>query len=513
MKKYKIYEFEYFNLNTIENKFGKSRKYGVGKFLSKLYKRTIVFKDVDEDDGYLLNKGFIYLSKSEIERYLGYNKKNGEFEWFTIIKSLSKNGIIKYLRRKSNPYDSNKKLWFFKLNDEFFSCKKSYVDIESKTLNKWISKQNKQYFNKISGIKEKGIKGMDKFLLYELDVCIGTELNIENLDLVIDQRINFKLREYRDKLKWDWLGKKQKKKILKKLLDEDKFISRYKLLLHQKYQTIKNDLEYLKDGQYFELSSDYFVRDEYGYRVYNIYSRCIRDFRNFIKIDGEDTVEVDLKNSMISVFYYFIKLLNDENKNLSINLVKEIYHKLIKLNEGEINDSRLGLLYLDRWEYIKNYGDKFNNDYYEFLREESGLTDLSRNSFKELLWLILFGRDSQLQKLKLKLRENSYEEVKHLVLGNSRFLVDDLRQISLYNWLTPKQKKKYKKYKNISLILHTLERMIMDLVSQKMIENGYKYISIFDSFLVKKSEGKKIQKLLNDSVERVDKVFNFRMKH
>ena len=98
------------------------------------------------------------------------------------------------------------------------------------------------------------------------------------------------------------------------------------------------------------------------------------------------------------------------------------------------------------------------------------------------------------------------------MLGNSRFLVDDLRKISLYNWLTPKQKKKYKKYKNVSLILHRMERMIMDLVSQKMIENGYKYISIFDSFLVKKSEGKEIQKLLNDSVESIDKVFIFRLK-
>ena len=266
--------------------------------------------------------------------------------------------IINYRRNGSNPFDFNKKLWFFKLNDEFFNCKKSYIDIESKTLNKWISKQNNHYLNKVSGIKEKGIKGMDKFLLYELDVCIGTELNIDDLDLVIEQRINSKLKEYRDKLNWDWLGEKSKKKILNKLFDEEKFINRYKLLLNQKYQTIKSDLEYLKDGQYFELSSDYFRRDNYGYRIYNIYSRCIREFRDFIKIDGEDTVEVDLKNSMISVFYYFIKLLNDENKNLKIHLIKEIYHKLIKLNEGEINDSRLGLLYLDRWEYIKNYGDK-----------------------------------------------------------------------------------------------------------------------------------------------------------
>ena len=57
-----------------------------------------MFKDVDEDDGYLFNKGFVYLSKIEIERYLGSGKKNGEFEWYTIIQSLSQRGIIKYRR-------------------------------------------------------------------------------------------------------------------------------------------------------------------------------------------------------------------------------------------------------------------------------------------------------------------------------------------------------------------------------------------------------------------------------
>jgi len=510
LKKYKIYEFEYFDLDSIEAVYGKSRKYGIGKFLSKLYKRNIIFKDIDEDDGYLLNKGFVYLSKSEVERYLGYNKKNGEFEWFTIIQSLSKRGIINFRRSGNNPYDFNKKMWFFKLNDGFYNCKKTYVDIESKTLNKWLGKKNNEYLYKLKGVKNNGVKGLDKFLLYELDVCISSQFNIEELDLVINQRINSKLKEYRDKLEWDWLGKKSKKKFLSKLLDEEKFINRYRLLLNQKYQTLRVDLNHLKEGEYFELSSDYFVRDDYGYRIYNIYSRCIREFRNFIKVDYEELVEIDLKNSMISIFYYFIKLLNDDTKNQKIDFIKEIYNRLIKHNEGEINDIKLGLLYLERWDYIKNYGEDFNNDYYEFLKKESELENISRSSFKELLWLILFGRDSQLKSLKLK--NNSYEEIKHLVLGSSRFLVDDLRNISLYDWLTSNQKRKYKKYKNISLILHTLERMIMDLVSQKMIENNYKYISIFDSFLVKKSEVNKIQQLLNKTVEGVDRVFTFRVK-
>ena len=506
MKKYKIYNFEYFDLELIEELYGKGRKYGLGKFLSKLYKRTIVFKDVDEDDGYLLNKGFVYLSKIEIERYLGSGKKNGEFEWYTIIQSLSQRGIIKYRRSGNNPFDFNKKMWFFRLNDEFFNCKKTYIDVESKTLIKWLNKQNNISLNKVIGDREKGVKGMDKFLLYELDVCIGTDLSIDDLDLVIDQRISNKLSEYRDKLKWDWLGQKQKKKIVNKLFDEEIFIGRYKKLLKQKYNTLQLDLEHLRKGEYFELSSEYFRRDNYGYRIYNIYSRCIREFRDHIKIDGEDTVEIDLKNSMISIFYYFIKLINDGNKNSKYHLIKEVYHKLIKHNDGEIDDIKLGLFYLERWNYIIEYGEEFNNDYYNFLKKESGYDELSRNSFKELLWLVLFGNEQQLQSLKLK--DQNYSEIKHLLLGQSRFLVDDLRQISLYNW----NKKNYKKYKNISLILHTLERMIMDRVSEVMIKNNYKYISIFDSFIIKKSEGEEIQKLLNDTVESIDKVFTFRLK-
>ena len=94
---------------------------------------------------------------------------------------------------------------------------------------------------------------------------------------------------------------------------------------------------------------------------------------------------------MISIFYYFIKLINDGNKNSKYHLIKEVYHKLIKHNDGEIDDIKLGLFYLERWNYITEYGEEFNNDYYNFLKKESGYNELSRNSFKELLWLVLFG--------------------------------------------------------------------------------------------------------------------------
>jgi hypothetical protein len=503
LKKYKIYEFEYFDLNQIEQEFGKARVYGVGKFFSKLYKRTISFKDVDEDDGYLINKGFVYLSKIEIERYLGYNKKNGEFEWLSIIKKLSRQGLIQYRREGNNPYDFNKRLWYFRLNEEFFSCKKTFIDIQSKTLNKWLDKQNTTYISKPS---KNSSKDEDELLLYEFEVCTKTDLNIQELDLVIDQRINSKLKEYRDKLEWSWLGEKSKSKILNKLLDEEKFKERYKSLLIEKYQILTADLDHLKSKQFFELSVDYFKRDSYGYRIYHIYSRCIKEYRDFIKIEGEDTVEIDLKNSMISMFYFFIKCLNNQSNFSKFTIIKEVFHKLKRFHGGELNPNRMGLLYLERWDYILNYGDGFGSDYYNFLKEESSLNYLSRSSFKDLLWLVLFGKDSQLQKLKLE--HYSYYEIKQLLLGDSRFLVDDLRGISLYR----KDIKNYRYYKNISLILHALERNIMDIVSQQMISKDYRYISLFDSFIVKKSQAKEIKEFLNNTLEGIDKVFKFREK-
>ena len=167
----------------------------------------------------------------------------------------------------------------------------------------------------------------------------------------------------------------------------------------------------------------------------------------------------------------------------------------------------MGLPYLQRWEYIKDYGDKFNNDYYLFLKEESGFENMSRNSFKELLWLILFGRESQLKK-SINLNKHKYDDLKHLLLGSGRFLVEDITKIDLYKW----NKKNYRRYKNTSLILHTIERLVMETMSTILIEKKYKYISIFDGFIVKKSQSEEIHKLLNSRVSSIDKVFTFTLK-
>ena len=512
-----IYEFEIFGLNEIEELYGKFRKYGVGKFLDLVYRKSIRSKSFDRDNDYLNNEGFVYVSKIEIERYLGNGRnKDGEYYWNVILKSLSKRGIVKYRRSGRNKFDYGKKLWFFKLNEKFFESKKNKREVEDRNLIKWLDKRNKVKEEKWLGLKEVGDKKLvDRFIKYEIDVCRRSDLVIDDLDSVIDLRIGNKIREVKERSEWLWISKKEKSVLVDKLFNEEVWLNGYKRELREKYEIVKDDIKYLKSGEYGELSDDYFKRDEFGGRIYNVYSNVIREYRRFIKIDGEDVVEIDLKNSMICCLYWMIKLLLDGNEfNENSGRINEIYWKLNELNNGYENeddrDIRLGLSYMERWSYIMDKSKDLNKDYYNFLSEEFEIGNgykLSRSSFKELLFVILFGSEKKLGSLRLG--ENNYSELESLLLGGSRFLISDLKKIDLFSWY---KNREYKKYKNVSLILMRLERKIMDVMSNIMIVNGFDYLSLFDGFMVKKSDSKRILEVLNNELERIDKIFRLELK-
>ena len=514
-KKY-IYEFEEFDLNNIEELYGKFRKYGVGKFLDLVYRKSIRKKNFERDSDFLNNEGFVYISKIDIERYLGNGKdKNGEYYWNRILKSLSKRKIIKYRRSGRNKYDFNKRLWFVRLDDKIYNSKKSRVINEDKNLVKWLNKKNEEKLNKWLGVKSIGDKKVGDWLVgYELNVCRRSKLEIKDLEEVINYRISNKIRELNEESKWLWISKKRKEVLVNRIIDEDKWIEELKNEYRKKYEIITEDLKYLKSGEYYELSDDYFKRDEFGNRIYNVYSNVIREYRKYIKIDDEEVVEIDLKNSMICQLYYMVKLLLVGDEFGKDTILNEVYWELDKLNNGYKNEEernvRLGFNYLNRWNYILNVENNLNKDYYNFLKEEfksgSGI-ELSRNSLKELLFVILFGNEKKLNSIRLG--DNNYKDLESLLLGNSRFLINDLKNISLFSWY---KNKDYKKYKNVSLILMRLERKLMDVMSNIMIQNKFDYISLFDGFMVKKSEVNEIEKLLNSHLESIDKVFRLVVK-
>ena len=514
-KKY-IYEFEEFDLNIIEELYGKFRKYGVGKFLDLVYRKSIRKKNFDRDSDWLNNEGFVYISKIDIERYLGNGKdKNGEYYWNKILKSLSKRKIIKFRRSGLNKFDANKRLWFISLNEEIYNSNKTKKEIEDKNLIKWLNKKNNEKVEKWLGVKSIGNKKVGDWLVgYELNVCRRSDIEIDDLEEVINYRISNKIRDINDESKWLWISKKRKENLVDKLFDEEKWIEGLKKEYRKKYEILIEDIKYLKSGNYYELSDDYFKRDEFGNRIYNVYSNVIREYRKYIKIDGEEVVEIDLKNSMICQLYYMIKLLLDGDKFGKNTILNEVYWELDKLNGGykdeEERNIRLGFNYLERWNYILNVDNNLNKDYYNFLTEEfknvSGI-ELSRGSLKELLFVILFGNENKLGSMRLG--DNNYKDLESLLLGNSRLLINDLKKISLFSWY---KNKDYKKYKNVSLILMRLERKLMDVMSNIMIVNKFDYISLFDGFMVKKSEVNKIEKLLNNHLESVDRVFRLVVK-
>tara|TARA_R110000787_G_scaffold83306_1_gene179485 strand:+ start:217 stop:1803 length:1587 start_codon:yes stop_codon:yes gene_type:complete len=513
-KKFEMYDFEFFDVEKIDFFYGEKKKYRIGKFISLIYKKCIRSRNKD-DRSYLNRNGFVYVSKREIEDLLGIRDN------LKLIRSLSKSGLIKFRREGRSKYDYNKKLWFFKLDDRFYSCKKSRIKIEDDILNRRLDKLN-DFKKKKLGLGENiEVDKLDKFVLYELYSCKNSNLNIQNLDEVIENRIENKLNEIRDRVSWIWISNKKRNKELSKISELENWKDEYRIELRNKYEIIIEDLDNLKNGNYIELSESYFKRDNYGKRLYNLYSRVIREYRDYVKIDNEDVVELDIKSCMISLLYVFIKELNKESVNS--NLIVDVKDKLLKLNNGSI-ENRNGSDFIDKYKIVFDgngvfWSDKNEiefDDYYDFIRVSYGIEmyrSMSRRCFKDLLWSVLFS--GKIKSKGIKIGKENIDKIELRLLGNSgKKLINDIKKIDLRDWIKDKggRRKKYDSGKNVSLILMMMENNLMDMIRDKLIDDDIKFISVFDSLMIKKSEGKKVLKMVNKMLSVIDNSLKFRMK-
>jgi len=505
--KSELYEFECYNLNDIKDDFDDEKEkkiYRIGKFLSLLYKKRIRVRGYEEGD-YLMVKGFVYVSNKELEGILGIEY------WKDVINVLSRRNIINYRRDKSNKFDSNKKLWFFKLNDDFFNCNKKRIKIEDGILNRFIDNKNEK-------LKNEYISNIDDLVYYEKYCCINSDLIIENLNEVIDLRVKNKLNEIQDKLIWDWLSNKKKTSLLKKIENIEDWKFKYKRELKNYYEVVIDDLRNLKENNLVDLDDNCFRRDNYGKRLYNLYSRVIREFREYIKIDGEEVVEIDIKSCFMSLLFMFIKKLNSNNQD---DLIIDIKKKLLELNNGNI-DNRNGLEFLNKFNSIfENDGIFYNNkvefnDYYDLIRLSYGedvYNKMSRGSFKDLVFKVLFS--DNIGKRGIKIGDENIEDIENRLFGvDGKNLINDLRKIGLNNWIENKggRKKKYNRGNNVSLLLMLYENKVMDIIREKLMNLEIKYISVFDSFIVKKSEYRRVLMEGNKILKGIDSSLKFSVK-
>ena len=506
----RIYDFEYYSLNDIEDKYGLKKKYRVGKFLSLLYKKRIRNRGIEYGD-LLIIRGYVYVSWVELEGVLG------SYYWKDLLSGLEEDGIIEVDRDKSNRFDSNKKLWFIKINDGFIDCKKTIVDIESGVLNRYLDNQSVKVKNRF----EKRYK-KDDLLIWEKVCVMFSTLKIENLDEVIELRFSNKFKENIEKLNWNWLSKNERNKIENNFKDVDNWKSKYKNDLRNYYEVLNEDLHNLKENNWLDFSDGRFKRDGYGKRLYHLYSNTIREFRDYIKIDDEETIELDIKSCFLSLFFVLIKDLNSDVEN---KFIKDIKSKLLKESNLEWSEIS-GLDFIDKFSSIFNNEGVFwsekneieFNDYYDLMRlsyGENHYNDMSRNSYKELVFRLLFSKEYELQNLKIE--NETIDDIELRFFGNNgKKLMFWLRRIYLYNWISNDEggrNKIHKRSNNISLILHYLENSVMDILRYELKKNRFKYISVFDSLIVKKSDSKNILKIGNSVLKGIDESLLLRRKY
>ncbi len=534
-RKGKIFDFECYSIDDIERDFGNKLKWRIGKFIDLVF-RKVNYKIRFENRDWLSRNGFVYVSKKDIEGILGKY-------WSDILKDLSKKKKILKVRRLGNSvYDFNKKYWWIGFGNKWNyrnNSNKKWVEIDNGILNRFLDKRNnvvrkklgydlklKDIVNEESKELKKGII-RDRLLLYEIRCCINSDLIIENLDNVIDNRIKNKIEEWSDRSSWIWNSRKKSDKIVEEVFSDLKsWKEERKFEYKNKYEVIKSDLEKLRNWNVGDLSEDYFKRDEFGGRLYNFYSRVIREFREYILLDNEEVVELDIKSCMVSLFFKLVRdLNNDINDDGLIKLVKNRLNDLYK-ERGYLDISdRNGKDFLEKYKSVFELDGVFWNEeneiefdnYYDSIKEKFGLDvfrSMSKNCFKDLCWVILFSGRKKLRGLNVN--GINVKEIERIMFGYSgRNLVNDLKEINVYElfkWKGIGRSRNYDRSKNISLILMNMENRLMDIMRNVLIKNGYMFISMFDSFIVKKSESKIILELLNENLSYIDRVLKFKDK-
>ena len=111
--------------------------------------------------------------------------------------------------------------------------------------------------------------------------------------------------------------------------------------------------------------------------------------------------------------------------------------------------------------------------------------------------------------------DENIDEIENRLFGvEGKILINDLRKIDLRNWIKNEggRIKKYNRGNNISLILMNYENRVMNILRKILLNKRIKFISVFDSLIVKKSDYKKVFKLGNSVLSDIDKSLKFSIK-
>lgn len=437
-----MYNFNCYDVEKIRSVFGESKVEKVGMFLSLVYERGMIEKY--NSDGW---KG-VYFSTDELKRIIGD-------DWRKITGRLFNSGVLD-IEKSVSKYRGDRKMHFFKLNEEFFSG--LGYDITSVVIrDKRYEKSMRAYFNRNCEKRS----GVLKKVEVTLDKC---DLVIEDLDSLIDEVYRKRLNKDLVSLESEYIGNSEKDLILDKLSDLDAFEKDYKRDLRRLYNAL---VCILQKSIIEEKRSLYRIsRDEFGGRLYHLFSNIPRDFRKKIKIDRKEVVEIDIKASQPS----FLCLLFE--KGSSLKMTKGIFDKYN--NDQYIKIAKEYGMDLYRYMAIKLKGKRFEND------------STVRVNMKQIFFQLVFGRPRS------KVGDFKKKEICDILFGPEFYkFLSELALLDLGVGLSHK-------HKNLSYLLQKTECIFLNKLMDEM--GHIPLLPIHDSLMVKKSDANKVKKLFKKTI-------------
>jgi hypothetical protein len=490
--KFYRYEFEYFGKKECELLFEEISCDRILKFIDLVYRRYVYNKSSNGLIKYL-NGDFVRILIKDCEGIIGNNKINyldTEFRvWEYVLRVLDDNEIIEVDWKGKSDYDKNKVLWWVRLDKKFIKCKKKRILISDISLIRYLERKN----NKI-------LEKLDKRNKWELECCklLSIDLTEKELDDIIDKRYLSKKEEKIDRLKWEILSgksdKSEKKKILNSWVNNfsdswyfDYYDEEYKDILKKEFENFKDILNNIKKDNYE--NDRFFVNNEFDGRYYNIISNLNRDYRKKLKLDNEEIVEIDIRNSYISLFFCLVGFLveYDKERSFSIDVFKEIKSRCKgKWGFDFYNYYNDFVFNLDKVDFYKIIGIKLFG-----VRSKK----YSRNYIKEIVNRIINSSDLVLNKWNVN-GLNIRDIKSRIFMDDGMEFIDELKSIDLLDIF--ENVKNYRKYKNLNILVGRLESEVMRRCMDILIDNNIKFISLFDSFLLRKVDVDKVLYTLNE---------------
>ena len=482
-KSIRVYDFnikyeDYFQISLIPR---------VKYFLTYVYRRMI-----DEERNEEL---WVYISSS-FQRTILSNS------FLDIIDVLEDIGCLLVTKRGSNPYDSRKKKVYFKLDDVYFDS----VNTSSKVYSESLKRSLVNSYKKIVSPYE--------FLQYEVNV-FKNHIGVldHSYDSLFTKRIHRKQYEESGQYLWDTLSKSKYSQISNSIYkgeyigwsDEKK--SKYERGFKKRYKSLLDIL-----NEYDDISDLGSIRlDPFAGRVLNPIILKDREFRSFVSLDGEDTVEVDMSTGYASLLYVISDSLSTGKMgNVDYGTLNKLIDKESNLPYFYLQDFLdvykmcFGLDSIDFYHYVgirivnslKSKGIFESDDF--VLNIGKLIQDKPyRNYIKDLVIRLINSHPDHYTNIRFIGGHYTFREISDIVLTEG--VTDMLNHIKTTKIYKDKTRKLWS---NSSKLIMEQEVKVMREVQHSLMDSNIPYVSLHDGILVGRSRLPLVQSIVNSVVSK-----------